>query len=60
MFVFTKNILKNLKYSEFGIKNKRRIMEDKVIIIENINLFQGEAVINRSKRPGALFGVFDG
>ena len=52
--------LKNLKYSEFGVKNKRRIMEDKVAIIENINIFQGEFVNNRSKRPGALFGVFDG
>jgi len=57
---FEQNITNNLKYSEFGIKNKRRIMEDKVAIIENINLFQSEVVNNRSKRPGALFGVFDG
>ncbi len=35
-------------------------MEDKVAIIENTDLFQVEIVSNRSKRPGALFGVFDG
>lgn len=60
----------NFNYSEFGIKNKRRVMEDKIAIIENVEMFQQSLSGNiynnsifdtsRSKRPTALFGVFDG
>ena len=54
-----------IKYFEFGIKNKRRVMEDKVAIIENIDLMQscllGQAEAHEAtKKPDALFGVFDG
>ena len=53
----------NIQYSEFGIKNKRRTMEDKVAIIENIEILRGgcEPMADRSARlPTSLFGVFDG
>lgn len=54
--------LNNLQFSEFGIKNKRRTMEDKVAILENIDIFRsGSEPADRSIRlPTALFGVFDG
>jgi len=54
-----------IKYFEFGIKNKRRVMEDKVAIIENIDLIQScllgqEEAHEAIKKPAALFAVFDG
>jgi hypothetical protein len=49
-----------LHYSEFGLKNKRRIMEDKTAIFENIDLFCNNKEISFKKRSNSLFGVFDG
>jgi hypothetical protein len=50
-----------LHYSEFGLKNKRRIMEDKTAIFENIDLFcNNNKEISFKKRSNSLFGVFDG
>lgn len=66
---FEQDLTTNLKYSEFGIKNKRRIMEDKTAIIENIEMLQRSLSPNNStltindrlnKNPSALFAVFDG
>lgn len=66
---FEQDLTNNLKYSEFGIKNKRRIMEDKTAIIENIEMFQRSLTSNNctdlvtdrlNKSPSALFAVFDG
>ena len=50
-----------MHYSEFGLKNKRRIMEDKTAIFENIDLFcNNNKEISFKKRSNSLFGVFDG
>lgn len=48
-----------VNYHEFGIKNKRRTMEDKVAVYENLNIFK-KSDTNLSIKPISLFGVFDG
>lgn len=45
---------------EYGMKNKRRLMEDKVAILEDIDIFDGSTPNSKSSRPNAIFGVFDG
>lgn len=55
------SLTRPLKYSEFGLKNKRRIMEDKTSIYENSYLFSSNETNSLSKkRSSALFAVFDG
>ena len=56
----SKQLVKPILYHEFGLKNKRRIMEDKTAIYENISLFTNDLPLNRTKRSNALFAVFDG
>jgi serine/threonine protein phosphatase PrpC len=48
--------INSITYSEFGIKNKRRTMEDKVALYENMNLF----LKSPKSQEISLFGVFDG
>ena len=46
---------------EYGMKNKRRLMEDKVTILEDIDIFSDHSdSSSSSSRPNAIFGVFDG
>ncbi len=54
-----------MKSNEFGIKNKRRVMEDKTTLYENINIFSASSfkLLSSNKvvqRPDAIYGVFDG
>jgi serine/threonine protein phosphatase PrpC len=58
----------SLLFSEFSMKNKRRIMEDKVSIIENINIYDeleekqlnGRKEIEDDVTHKSLYAVFDG
>jgi serine/threonine protein phosphatase PrpC len=78
MFSLTRtdaNTPKCLTYFECGIKNKRRIMEDRTSLYENINIFHQpflsnchqaqcvqKSIVNGflSPMPDALVAVFDG
>lgn len=78
MFSLTRtdsNTPKCLTYFECGIKNKRRIMEDRTAIYENINIFHQpflsnchqtqcvqKSILNTflNRMPDALVAVFDG
>ena len=42
------------------MKNKRRAMEDKTSIIENIDIFRGQQADRSNRLPSSLFGVFYG
>jgi serine/threonine protein phosphatase PrpC len=66
-------ILKPLVYFEYGMKNKRRLMEDKTAIYDNLSLLttlpkqesidgvdSSSSSIEEATPPAALFGVFDG
>jgi hypothetical protein len=77
MFSLTRtdsNTPKCLTYFEYGIKNKRRIMEDRTAIYENMNIFHQPFLSNchqtqcvqksisngLNRMPDALVAVFDG
>ena len=56
-------MFQSVTFYEFGLKNKRRTMEDRTSIYENIDLLNNYFLFDSRdliKKPNALFGVFDG